>query len=86
MRDGCDWAQPRKFGILKNAQPGDEKCERDYQAGGSYPVINIPTVLLLFPIFRNRFRTPFCNPVIDRHGTNQRKQDREDLYRQRDGN
>ena len=69
----------RRIRDLSDTNAQDEKGERDNQSAGSYPVVEIPTMLLRFPVVRQSFRCPFHHPVVDGHGTDQRHHDGDDL-------
>src|SRR5271154_6312896 len=53
--------------IDANAQ--DQKRERYNQSAGSYPMIEIPAMLLRLPVVRQGFGCPFHYPVVDGHRT-----------------
>src|SRR5208283_2841476 len=67
----------RDLPVDANAQ--DQKGERDNQPAGSYPMIEIPTMLLSLPVVRQGFGRPFHYPVVEGHRTDQRKHDGDDL-------
>ena len=56
-----------------------QKRESQNKTTRSAEMIYIPATLLRTPILWDGFRRPFGNPVIDRYGSDERKQDSEDL-------
>src|SRR6266481_5607197 len=64
---------------LTSAHAENKESERCNQPARSQPMIPIPSMFVRTPVLRQRLRCPLCNPVVDRHWTDQRKYNGEDL-------
>src|ERR1700722_2340683 len=64
---------------LTGSDAENKNRERYNQPARSQPMVLIPAMLLRLPVFRNGFRRPLGNPVVDGHRTDERKYYREDL-------
>ncbi len=79
--------QDRQRSVVRSARTNADgkNCECQNKSARSGQMIAIPTMLLRAPVIRKGFRRPFGNPVVDGYGSDEGKQDSDDLDCESDG-